>query len=411
MRAAVFSIGTEITRGELLNTNANWLAAKLTDLGFEVTRMDCVDDDIPRIQLSLKELAREHGIIICTGGLGPTTDDMTAEAVAGLLGVPLVRDDASLADIAEKFRLFGRPMAKSNEKQADFPQGATVIPNAWGTAPGFSAAIGTSRAYFTPGVPKEMNKLFDTIISKEIEPLAPQNMHQIRMLTYGRGESDVADMLGGIEHENPGITIGYRAHFPEIEVKVIARATDRASATTLAEKGAVIVRRRLGDLILGEGKGRLPQITAAELRAKKLTLALAESCTGGLVSQMLTDDPASDYFLGGSVTYANSAKEALLGVPNELLVKYGAVSEEVAQAMASGIRERLGSTIAVSITGIAGPTGGSDEKPVGTVHIGVSTAKETKSYKYQFRGDRWRIQRHAAHQALKLIVLCARAFP
>ncbi len=410
MDAAILSIGTELTRGELVNTNASWLAARLTGLGFEVTRIDCVDDDIGRIVESLRALCPTHGVIVATGGLGPTTDDLTTEAVAKLTGVALVRDEASLRDIEDKFRRFGRVMPASNAKQADFPAGAEILANANGTAPGFCVTYAGARAYFMPGVPREMHLMFDAQVTPRIAPLAPQNMHQIRLLTYGKPESEVGELLAGVEAAHPGVTLGYRAHFPEIEVKVLARAADQTTARAEAEAAALEVQKRLGDIVFGSGDVRFPEVVAKVLREQRLTLALAESCTGGLCSQLLTEAPASDYFIGGTVTYANSAKTTLLGVSEALLASHGAVSAEVAAAMAEGARTRFASDIAASITGIAGPTGGTNDKPVGTVHIGISSQRETKTHAYVFRGDRARIQRHAAYQAFKLIVLCARAF-
>jgi nicotinamide-nucleotide amidase len=402
MKAAVLSIGTELTRGELTNTNASWLATRLTELGFEVTRIDCIDDDIPRIISSLKALAADHGVIVSTGGLGPTTDDLTTEAVAMALQVPLARNAGELALLEEKFRLFGRAMAENNKKQADFPVGAVVLPNPNGTAPGFSVTLSGAQAFFMPGVPREMKPMFDEQVSPKIRSLSPNDSHQIRFVTLGKPESDVGVMLEGIEAAHPGVTIGYRAHFPEIEVKVLARGKDAADAKHKSETTAAKVREILAPWIFGEGPGSVIDFAAAAFRAKKKTLALAESCTGGLVAQLLTEAPASDYFLGGVVVYANSAKQALLGVPESLLAAHGAVSEPVALAMAEGARKTLGSDVAVSITGIAGPTGGSAEKPVGLVFIAIASAAGTHAHKLQFRGDRFRIQRMAAFTAIKL---------
>ncbi len=402
MKAAVLSIGTELTRGELTNTNASWLATRLTELGFEVTRIDCIDDDVPRIIDSLMGLAVHHGVIVSTGGLGPTTDDLTTEAVAKALKVPLERNQAELAVLEEKFRLFGRAMAENNKKQSDFPKGATVLANPNGTAPGFAVTIDKAQAFFMPGVPREMKPMFEEQVVPKIRSLSPNDSHQIRFVTLGKPESDVGLLLDGIEAANPGVTIGYRAHFPEIEVKVLARGKDAADAKQKSEKAAAVVREKFAPWIFGEGPGSVIDFAAAAFREQKKTLALAESCTGGLVAQLLTEVPASDYFLGGVVVYANSAKHALLGVPVALINDHGAVSEPVAIAMAEGARKNIGADVAVSITGIAGPTGGSAEKPVGLVYIAVATKDGTQAHKLQFRGDRFRIQRMAAFTAVKL---------
>ncbi|MCC6807845.1 MAG: competence/damage-inducible protein A [Deltaproteobacteria bacterium] len=409
MRAAILSIGTELTRGELTNTNASWLATRLTELGFEVTRIDCCDDDIPRIGESLSTLVRDHGVIVSTGGLGPTTDDLTTEAFAKHAGVPLVRDEKQLEELEEKFRRFGRAMAENNKKQADFPKGSSVLPNPYGTAPGFEIALGKARAFVMPGVPREMKPMFDDQVVPRIQALSPRQSHQHRFVVLGKPESEVGLMLDGVEAAHPGVTIGYRAHFPEIEVKVLAKGSDEDDAKQRAEKASAVVRKILAPWIFGEGPGSVIDFAAQIFREKKLTLALAESCTGGLLSQLLTEQPASDYFIGAAVTYANSAKTTLLRVPNGLIEEHGAVSAPVAKAMAEGARHVFGSDLAVAITGIAGPTGGSAEKPVGLVHIALATAAGTTPHELQFRGDRFRIQRMAAYTALKIATTYARA--
>lgn len=399
MKAAVLSIGTELTRGELLNTNSFWLADKLTALGFEVTRIDCCDDDRARIVQSLQQLADGHSVIVSTGGLGPTTDDITTECVGLLLGVPLERDAASLAHIEALFQRIGRPMTDNNKKQADFPKGANILANPNGTAPGFSVLIGKAHAFFTPGVPREMEPMFREHISKAIAPLAPSTQKQMRFRTFGKAEAEIGQLLDGVEAAYQGIIVGYRAHYPEIEVKVLAKAATPEAAATLCERAAQDVRARLGSAIMSEGDDTLVQIVSKAYRANKRTLALAESCTGGLVAQMLTAEPgASDVFVGGVVAYADRVKTELLGVPAALIEKHGAVSKEVALAMADGARTRLNADVAIAITGIAGPGGATGAKPVGLVFIAVNDSV----HEYKFRGDRYRIQRIAAYQALRL---------
>jgi nicotinamide-nucleotide amidase len=404
MGCAVLSIGTEITRGELVNTNASWLASALTDLGFTVTEIVTVDDDRPRIVSTLERLGHSSQVVVCTGGLGPTTDDLTTDAVATALGVRLVRDDASLDAIRRRFERLGRAMSESNAKQADFPDGADVLPNPIGTAPGFSVRIGKALVCFMPGVPSEMQKMFDEQVTPRIRALASNDTHQIRLHTFGLPESVVGERLAGVEASFPGVTLGYRAHFPEIEVKVLARASSHAHARDICERATQEVRTRLTDVVYGEGDDTFAGVLGRELRKRGLTLAIAESCTGGLVGHMVTREPgASDFLLVDAVTYSNSAKTAFLGVDEEVIRGHGAVSTEVAAAMAEGARHVSGADIALSLTGVAGPTGGTADKPVGTVYIAVASKTGTTVKHRVFPGDRHRIQMFAAYAGLHLI--------
>jgi nicotinamide-nucleotide amidase len=404
MTVAILCSGTELTRGELVNTNATWLAERLTELDFEVGAIDVVDDDRGRIMAALERLGAEHDVIIGTGGLGPTTDDLTTECVAKVLGVPLVRDAVSLRLIEERLAHFGRKMAPSNAKQADFPEGATILPNPNGTAPGFEVRIGKARAFFLPGVPKEMRTMYEQSVAPTILPLVKTRHFQIRLSTFGLPESEVNDRLAGIE-ERHGVTIGYRAKLPEIEVKVLARADTEELARARSEAATLEVRERLGeDAIFGEGGARLPEALGELLARRGLTLAAAESCTGGLVSQLLTATSGSSrYFQGGAVVYSNASKTTLLGVDATLIEAEGAVSREVAIAMAEGARLRMKSDLALSITGIAGPSGGTPEKPVGTVHYAVASADGVSHRHKVFIGDREQVRLRAAFAALALV--------
>jgi nicotinamide-nucleotide amidase len=404
MTCAVMCIGTELTRGELVNTNGPWLAACLTDVGFQVVEDVTIDDDKPRIIATLERLARSARVIVCTGGLGPTTDDLTTEAVAQALGVPVERDAASLEAIRRRFERLGRTMSASNAKQADFPKGAQILPNPVGTAPGFSVAVAGATAFFLPGVPREMKLMFEAQVLPKIRSLAPRDTAQIRLRTFGLPESVVGERLEGVELAFPGVTIGYRAHFPEIEVKVLARALSETQARDLCERAAAEVRGRLADVVYGASDDTFPGVVGRALRAKGYTLAIAESCTGGLVGHMLTREPgASDFLLVDAVTYANSAKSRLLGVEEDVLRAHGAVSAEVAAAMSEGVKRVSGADIALSLTGIAGPTGGSDENPVGTVYVAVTAAGGTTVKHRHFPGDRLQIQTLAAYAGLHLV--------
>ena len=415
MTCAVFCIGTELTRGELTNSNASWLSTRLTELGFEVTEHVVVDDDETRIVDALTRLARTHAFIVTTGGLGPTTDDLTTTSVAKALGVPIVRDQGSYEAIRQRFEKVGRTMSDSNAKQADFPANASIMPNPIGTAPGFSVELPTNdparpgsscRAFFMPGVPREMKRLFDEHVVPRISGFAPNVHYQLRLRTFGLPESTVGDKLAGLEDANPGVIIGYRAHFPEIEVKVLARGETHGAAREACEKVASEVRARLAEVLYGEGEESYASVLAKLLRQKGLTLAIAESCTGGLLGSLLTKEAgASDFLLLDAVTYANSAKTRVLGVDEEILRAHGAVSAECAAAMAEGARRVSGADLTLSVTGIAGPSGGSDDKPVGTVYFATSTAKGTRTLLRHFGSvfDRAQIQMLAAYAGMSLL--------
>lgn len=411
MTAAVLSIGTELTRGELVNTNAAWLAERLTLLGFDVTELGTIDDHVERIVETVRRLAARHRVVIATGGLGPTTDDLTAEATAAALGVRLARHEPSLEAIRRRFRALGREMSPSNEKQALVPEGATVLPNAIGTAPGFAVTLGEARLFFLPGVPSEMRRIVEEHVEPAIASLAERTSCQIELRTFGLPESVVGEKLAGIEEDEPAVTIGYRASFPEIEVKVLARAANQAEAEAIAARVARTVRERLGDAVFGEGHDTFAAFVGRILRDRGLTLAIAESCTGGMIGAMVTSVPgSSEYLLLDAVTYSNAAKHDLLGVDLELMRHHGAVSEEVAAAMADGARARADADLAVSVTGIAGPGGGTDAKPVGTVWFGLAQrGAPTTTRTVKLAGDRERIRTLASYIALKMVAEAAGA--
>jgi nicotinamide-nucleotide amidase len=410
MTCAVLSIGTELTRGELVNSNASWLAAELTAIGFEVVEHVVIDDDRGRIATTLGALLKRARVVVATGGLGPTTDDVTTEAVANALEVPLIRDDASLEHVRRRFERLGRTMTASNAKQADFPDGADILPNPVGTAPGFGVRSGECVAYFLPGVPREMRKMFEEQVAPRIRTLAPNTLFQAHLRTFGLPESGVGERLAGVEETFPGTTIGYRAHFPEIEVKVLVRAASQAAARDVCERATAEVRARLGTHVFGDADDTFAGIVGRALRARGWTLAIAESCTGGLVGHMITREPgASDYLLLDAVTYANSAKSSVLGVNEETIRWHGAVSSEVAAAMADGAKRVSGAHVALSLTGVAGPSGGSEGKPVGTVYVALARPDGTTEVKHRvFGGDRFQIQTLAAYAGLQMVrELCA----
>ena len=405
MTAAVLSIGTELTRGELVNTNAAWLGEELTKLGFEVVEHATVDDQLERIVTLIRRFAETNRVVVVTGGLGPTSDDLTTAAAASATGVELRRDARVVEGIRQKFKAFGRVMPESNAKQGDFPEGAQVLPNPVGTAPGFALSLGEARFFFVPGVPREMKHIFHESILRAIAALAEPRTHQVHIRTFGMTESGVAQALHGLEKKHEGLTLGYRAHFPEIEVKVHVRADSAAEAERRSEAIAEDVRTLLGDAVFGGRADSFPEAVGQALRDKGKTLAVAESCTGGRVGEMLTRvSGASNYLLLDAVVYANSAKQAVLGVGEEILRAHGAVSAETAAAMAEGALRVAGADIAVSITGIAGPDGGTEDKPVGTIWFGLARRGERTITKHRkLPWGRERVQILASYVALELV--------
>jgi nicotinamide-nucleotide amidase len=405
MTAAVISIGTELTRGELVNSNAAWLGEELTKLGFDVVEHSTVDDHLDRIVTLTRRFAEAHRVVIVTGGLGPTSDDLTAEAVAKAAGVELLRDESIVEAIRQKFKAFGRVMPESNAKQGDFPEGADILSNPTGTAPGFAMALGQARFFFVPGVPREMKHIFHESIVPAIAALAEPRTHQVHLRTFGMTESGVAEAIEGLEKAHEGLTLGYRAHFPEIEVKVHVRAASVAEAEQRSHAIADEVRALLGDAVFGGRADTFAEVVGKTLRDQGKTLAVAESCTGGQVGEMLTRVPgASDYLLLDAVVYANSAKEAVLGVGPEVLRAHGAVSAETAAAMAEGALRVVDADIAVSITGVAGPGGGTEDKPVGTVWFGLARKGQPTVTKHRnLPWGRDRVQTLSAYFALELV--------
>ncbi|NUP14376.1 MAG: competence/damage-inducible protein A [Polyangiaceae bacterium] len=412
MSIALLSIGTELTRGEILDTNAVWLASTLTEEGFEVASTNTVPDDPERICAAIARLAAEHEVLIATGGLGPTSDDITAECVARALGVELVLDESAVLAIRRRVETRGRNFTPHHEKQARIPVGAEIYPNADGTAPGFSVQLGRCTMFFLPGVPREMKRMFRDHVITRLRPNAPHDTFVVRLRTFGLPESTAAQLLEGIEREFEDISLGYRVHFPELDVKVQARGRTQSEARARAIEVASVVRDKLGDVVYGEGDETLASITGRALRARGWRLAVAESCTGGLISHLLTSYPgASDFLIGSAVVYANSAKTRLLGVAEDTLRGHGAVSPEVAAEMARGARRLCEVDVGLSVTGIAGPSGGTSTKPVGLVYWCVAHPGGTIVRERVFHGDRNEVQIHAAHAALDLLRRTAAGLP
>ncbi len=402
-RVAVCCIGTEITRGEINNTNATWLSEQLTAAGLDVRAHLSVADDGAAIAAALSQLSAENDLVVCTGGLGPTTDDITSQSVAAWLGVGQVQNAAVLDALARRLANAGRAMTASSAQQANFPDGSTLLDNPHGTAPGFAVSRHGARLFFMPGVPREMRPMFESYVLPAARSLVRGGQHQVRLHCFGVAESLLNDALSGLEAAH-GVTVGYRAHFPEVEVKLLASASTLELATARAEAAAIETRARLGSAVYAEGSEDMPAVVGRLLSERGLTLSLAESCTGGLVSALLTRHPASDFLLGGVVAYANHIKTNLLGVDAGVLEALGAVSPEVAAQMAEGARRRFVSDLALSLTGIAGPSGGSEQKPLGLVYYALASDGQTVVRDVNITGrPRENVQLYAAWCGLNLI--------
>lgn len=375
--AEILCVGTELLLGDIVNTNAAFLSQRLAELGIHVYRHTAVGDNPERLKRALDAAFAEADLVITSGGLGPTYDDLTKETVAAYFGREMEMHEESLFAIRSYFERTGRVMTKNNEKQAMMPKGAIVFPNHYGTAPSLAIEGEGKTAIMLPGPPGELTRIFKEEVLPYLEQrhgtvLVSKNIH-----IFGMGESAVEEKLADIMTEAKNPTVAPYCKEGEVRLRVTAESHSRESAAQMCDEVIEKIRStEVGKFIYGVDVDSLENAAVEFLRKNGLTLATAESCTGGLISKRITDIAGcSDVFLGGCVTYSNDAKEKLLGVAADTLKKYGAVSEQTAAEMARGVRERLGADIGVSATGIAGPSGGSAEKPVGTVFIGISTER------------------------------------
>ncbi|MGH7787099.1 MAG: competence/damage-inducible protein A, partial [Candidatus Binatia bacterium] len=371
MRAALISTGDELTTGRTLDTNAHYIADQLVGIGVDVAAMIVVGDYPERIAGAWRTALAAADLIICTGGLGPTADDLTTEIVGQVAGQPLRLDQGVADRIRQMFAAMGRDMPENNLKQAMFPAGATIIPNALGTAPGFRLAIATDHGpchcIVLPGVPREMKAM----LSEQVLPWVrgarggTDEYRSHTFQTFGISESALDELVAGAVDPAEG-RIAFRAAFPQISLRVTVQGPPATIDARLAAVAATL-RERIGAFCYGEGNATMEGVVGELLTARGATVAVAESCTGGLIGHRLTDVPGSSaYVLGGIVAYSNAVKQAQLGVPAETLAQHGAVSCETAEAMARGVRRALGAGVGLATTGIAGPSGGTAEKPVGT---------------------------------------------
>lgn len=368
--AFVVSQGEELLTGQTLDSNAHFLAGRLTELGLRVRGAITAGDRTDAIAEALRLATEQAAVVVCTGGLGPTGDDLTADAAGAAFGLPVALHGGALAQIEARYVAAGRPMAASNRRQAMLPEGCTVLENPVGTAPGFALSTAHGRLYCLPGVPFEMKEMWAQQVAPDLRARFALPSPERRLFrVLGQGESQLQDLLGDLPELHPGIELGFRAHMPENQVKLVAPPGHPGM-----DAAAEIVRARLGrDLFAEDESVELAGAIGELLVASGARLALAESCTGGWVAHLCVSEAGSSrWFDRGWVTYSNQAKQDELGVQGETLAQHGAVSEETALEMARGARARAGVDWAVAITGIAGPGGGSASRPVGTVVFSIA---------------------------------------
>lgn len=404
IRARIVSQGEELVTGQRTDTNATRVAELLTDRGVRVRGGVTACDEVGELVEAYRLAARGVEFVVSTGGLGPTTDDLTAEAVAEAFGLPLVHHPGAMAQVEAAFVRIGRPMPAVNAKQALLPSPCEVVPNPTGTAPGFIVEAGGTPVICLPGVPSEMEPMMaDTVLPWLERRFALRPALRRTFRAIGPGESQLQERLDDLirDVEPRGARVGFRAMIPEVHVKLVVPA-ERDGAEEVFEAAARGIADRLGMDCFATDGVTLPAALGALLVARGATLAVAESCTGGMIAQLATSVPgSSDWFGYGYVTYADQAKIDLLGVPPELIREHGAVSEAVCLAMAEGARARSGATYAVSVTGIAGPGGGTPDKPVGTVWVGYAGPEGASARLLRFGRDREANRRFSACAALE----------
>ena len=408
MKAEIISIGTEITSGQNLDTHSQWLSKRLAEMGIRVGFHTTIADDFEDNLLGFRNALSRSDLVIATGGLGPTLDDLTREVLAQVAGVDLVEDAESLAYIQQLFARRNRIMPERNRVQALFPRGSEVIYNGYGTAPGIWMALGKKLFIAMPGVPSEMYRMWDEQVSPKLRKagIGGGVMIERKINTFGEGESAVEQKLADVTARGRIPEVGITASDAVISLRILARAATEAEALIQIEPIEKIIHERLGNLVFSVGDEELQSVVLRLLAQKKWTIATAESITGGLVANKLAQVPgASDWLRGGIVTYDSSWKVKYLGVPAEMIQTHGAVSKEVVEAMAVGCRERFEVDLAISTTGLAGPGAGNETKPVGTVYVALASKEGVTAHHFCWMGDRVEVQSRTAKMALNLVRL------
>jgi nicotinamide-nucleotide amidase len=403
MKAAIISIGNELLSGLTVDTNAAFLSERLMSVGVPTVCGYTVGDDVGMIVESIGNAANHADVVLITGGLGPTDDDLTRMALADFLGVELVLDDHLLREMAKFFKSRNYHMAEKNRVQAYLPKGASPLTNKFGTAPGIIAKYQGKTIVCMPGVPYEMKKMFDDSVI-DIFDGAESVVVSKKLRCFGAGESTLAQTLGDLMDRGRNPLINCTVDDSVLTLHIVATAANRSDAKSMIADTETHLRSILGPIIFGVDNQTLSIAVGNLLAETGKTIPLAESCTGGLVAKMLTDTSGcSEYFTYGWVTYSNDAKTSQLGVDKNLIIQHGAVSEPVAAAMAAGARKRAQTNVGVAITGIAGPTGASEHKPLGLVYIAVDIDGDTEVKKYVFPHSREKVRLRAALTALDML--------
>jgi nicotinamide-nucleotide amidase len=405
LSAEIIAIGSELLAPDRTDTNSLWLTEKLNSIGIEVKLKTIVGDDDARLEEAIRDATRRSKVVITTGGLGPTEDDVTRKVAARALGRRLSLDETILAELRQRFLSFGQVMPERNSRQAMVIEKAVVLPNPNGSAPGMFIEHEGVAIVLLPGPPREMRPMFENHVLPKLAGRAGSVKVVRRMLRVaGLGESAVDEKIAPIytQYDNPQTTILFNQS--EIEIHLTARGRTEVEANALLDRLSEQIEDRLGNAVFAFAGEKMEEIIGLKLTLGRYTLAVAESCTGGLIAQRLTEVPGSSkYFIEGAVTYSNDAKTRTLGVEPVLLLEHGAVSAPVAQAMAEGIRKRARTDYGLAVTGIAGPGGGSEEKPVGLVYIALSDDVHTEHRQLQIPGDRQLVRWRASQAALDLL--------
>ncbi len=405
LNAEIIAIGSEMLTPFRLDTNSLWLTERLNSMGIDVKLKTVVGDDESRLEETIRDAMKRSEIVISTGGLGPTEDDITRKMFARVLKRRLILDDAILERLRARFAKRGMPMPEINARQALVMERAEVLPNPNGTAPGMLIEEGKCTVVLLPGPPREMRPMFDASVAPALKQRAGDLLIVRRCLSiFGLTESRTDELAAPVytKFQNPSTTILFKDG--QIELHLTAQAKNETEANRLLDDLAGQLDEVLGDYVFSRREEKLEEVVGELLRWRGYSLATAESCTGGLLAGRITEVAgSSEYFLEGVVTYSNEAKMRMLGVPKELLEQHGAVSEPVATAMAAGVRQLAGSTFGIGITGIAGPGGGSEEKPVGLVYIALADEDNVTARNFIFPGDRQFIRTLSVNAALDLI--------
>lgn len=404
MIAELVSVGTELLMGQVLNTDAQFMAQKLAPLGVNVYHQVTVGDNPQRLKDAVSTALSRADIVILSGGLGPTGDDLTKQTIADLFELPMERDAESEQTLRARFAAFRRQMTPNNLKQVDFPKGSIILKNANGTAPGCIVPYGEKTAILLPGPPSELFPMFENEVMPYLEARSGYKLYSREMRIFGMGESAVEYALQDLMDAQDNPTIAPYAKTGETTLRVTARCATEEEGIALVTPVIDAIKARIGDVVYSTEGVPLAGVCANLLEERGLTLAVVESCTGGMISSTLVDIPGSSaYFMEGAVTYSDAAKMRRLGVSSTTLRKYGAVSEECAREMAAGMRKTSGVDYALATTGIAGPGGATKEKPVGLVYVALASGKEVIVKKLNLTGNRTRVREVTVLHALDVL--------